>query len=84
MPATAIPDDVQALLEPNPLEHFTVLFNLSRNPTLSMPCGKSGGGAPPSLQLVGPLLGEATLVQASATFERATPWHEQRPPVHFG
>jgi amidase len=84
VPATAMPDDVSALLGPNPLLHFTALFNLSRNPTLSMPCGKSGVGAPPSLQLVGPLLGEATLVQAGAAFERATPWHEQRPPVHFG
>jgi Asp-tRNA(Asn)/Glu-tRNA(Gln) amidotransferase A subunit family amidase len=37
VPATAMPDDVSALLGPNPLLHFTALFNLSRNPTLSMP-----------------------------------------------
>ncbi|MGA2409135.1 MAG: amidase [Candidatus Binataceae bacterium] len=84
LPATAMPDDVHALIGPNPLLRFTAPFNLSRNPTLSLPCGTGGAGAPPSLQLVGPLLGEATLVQAGAAFERATSWHEQRPPVHFG
>jgi amidase len=83
LPAGAIPDDVNALLGPNPLLNFTAPYNLSRNPTLSMPCGKAGIGAPPSLQLVGRLLGEATLIQAGAAFERATEWHEQRPPVHF-
>lgn len=84
LPAGAIPDDVNALLGPNPLLNFTAPYNLSRNPTLSLPCGKAGTGAPPSLQLVGRLLGEATLIQAGAAFEQATEWHEQRPPVHFG
>jgi amidase len=32
------------------------------------------------LQLVGRHLGEATLIQAGAAFERATEWHNQRPP----
>ena len=84
LPTGAIPDDVNALLGPNPLLNFTAPYNLSRNPTLSLPCGKAGTGAPPSLQLVGRLLGEATLIQAGAAFERATPWHEQHPPVNFG
>ena len=82
LPAGAIPDDVNALLGPNPLLNFTAPYNLSRNPTLSLPCGKAGAGAPPSLQLVGRLLGEATLIQAGAAFEQVTQWHEQRPPVH--
>jgi Asp-tRNA(Asn)/Glu-tRNA(Gln) amidotransferase A subunit family amidase len=47
----------------------------------SLPCGPASGGPPPSLQLVARELGEATLLQAGAVFERATPWHEQRPPV---
>jgi Asp-tRNA(Asn)/Glu-tRNA(Gln) amidotransferase A subunit family amidase len=46
-----------------------------------MPCGKAANGAPPSLQLVGRLLGEAALIQAGAAFERATDWHAQRPPL---
>ena len=82
MPNGVIPDDVNALLGPNPLLNFTAPYNLARNPTLSLPCGKAGAGAPPSLQLVGRLLGEATLIQAGAAFEEATQWHQQRPPVH--
>ena len=65
------------------IEHwsFTAPFNMSRNPTLSLPCGSAPGGPPPSLQLIARELGEATLLQAGAAFESATPWHEQRPPV---
>jgi len=84
LPAGVIPDDVNSLLGPNPLLNFTAPYNLSRNPTLSLPCGKAGAGAPPSLQLVGRLLGEAALLQAGAAFERASDWHEQRPPIDFG
>lgn len=81
LPADALPPDARLLSGPNPLVRFTAPFNLSRNPTLSLPCGQAIGGPPPSLQLVGPHLGEALLVQAGAAYERATPWHEQRPPI---
>jgi amidase len=80
MPANAIPADAQLLLGPNPLVRFTAPFNLSRNPTLSLPCGPSGDGPPPSLQLVGPRLGEAVLLQTGAAYQKATEWHLQRPP----
>jgi len=46
-----------------------------------MPCGAGNGAPPPSLQLVGPLLGEATLIRAGAAYERATEWHTQRAPT---
>jgi len=81
LPATGMPPDARALVGPSPLLHFTAPFNLSRNPTLSQPCGRSAGGPPPSLQLVGRRLGEATLLQTGAAYERATEWHEQRPPI---
>jgi amidase len=84
VPNNVMPDDASALTGPNPLLHFTAPYNLSRNPTLSLPCGEAVKAAPPSLQLVGRLLGEATLVQAGAAFERATPWHEQHPPLSLG
>jgi amidase len=79
LPADAMPPDARGLAGPNPLVRFTAPFNLSRNPTLSLPCGKSAGGPPPSLQLVGRRLGEAILLRAGAAYERATDWHEQRP-----
>ncbi len=81
LPANALPPDASGLAGPNPLVRFTAPFNLSRNPTLSLPCGKAAGGPPPSLQLIGRHLGEAVLVQAGAAYERATEWHAQRPPI---
>jgi amidase len=80
LPAASIPADASGLTGSNALLHFTAPFNLSRNPTLSQPCGKSPSGPPPSLQLIGRHLGEATLIQAGAAYERATEWHRERPP----
>lgn len=79
LPATEMPADARGLAALNSLLHFTVPFNLSRNPTLSQPCGQNPAGPPPSLQLIGRHLGEATLIQTGAAFERATEWHRQRP-----
>ncbi|MBE3604353.1 amidase [bacterium] len=79
MPADAIPPNAGAFTGPNPLLAFTGPFNMSRNPTLSMPGGDGRGAPPPSLQLIGPRLGEAMLIRAGAAYERATGWHTQRP-----
>ena len=81
LPNDAMPPDARSFKEPNPLLAFTAPFNMSRNPTLSMPGGPGKGGPPPSLQLVGRPLGEATLIRAGAAYERATEWHTQRPPA---
>jgi amidase len=81
LPNDAIPSDAGSFKEPSPLLAFTAPFNMSRNPTLSMPGGPGNGAPPPSLQLVGRLLGEATLIRVGAAYERATEWHAQRPPA---
>lgn len=81
LPSDAMPPDASPFNEPSPLLAFTAPFNMSRNPTLSMPGGAGNGAPPPSLQLVGRRLGEATLIRAGAAYERATEWHTQRPPV---
>jgi amidase len=86
MPSTGLavadlPPDARGLGEASPLMRFTAPFNMSRNPTLSLPCGPAADGPPPSLQLVARDLGEATLLQVGAAFENATSWHEQRPRV---
>jgi amidase len=83
VPAAAVPPDARSLGFENEegIARFGIPFNLSRNPTLSLPCGRSPSGPPPSLQLVGRLLGEATLLRAGHAFECATIWHNQRPPL---
>jgi amidase len=79
LPTGGMPADARGLTGSNALLYFTAPFNLSRNPTLSLPCGESKAGPPPSLQLVGRHLGEATLLQVGAVYELATEWHKQRP-----
>jgi len=80
LPAEAIPPGALVLNVANPLLRFTAPFNLSRNPTLSQPCGAAvDGNPPPSLQLVGRRLGESSLIQVGAAYERATDWHRQHP-----
>jgi amidase len=79
LPATGFPAEASAFVGPNPLLRFTGPFNLSRNPTLSQPCGASVDGAIPSLQLIARRLGESTLIQTGAAYERVTDWHKQRP-----
>jgi amidase len=81
LPKDSMPPDAGAFRGPNPLMSFTAPFNMSRNPTLSLPGGDGKGGPPPSLQLVGRLLGEATLFRVGGAFEHATEWHRQLPTI---
>jgi len=60
---------------------FTALFNFSRNPAASVPCGFSSDGLPVGLQIVGRLEDEVTVLQASAALEKACPWADRYPPV---
>ena len=60
---------------------FLPVFNLSRNPAASIPCGFSSEGLPIGLQIVGRLQDEVTVLQASAAFEQARPWADKYPPV---
>jgi len=61
------------------LTRFTVPFDFSGNPTLSLPCGFSDDGMPLSLQLVARRGEEATLYAAGAAWEAATDWHRRHP-----
>ena len=58
---------------------YTIAANLAGIPALSIPCGFSAAGLPIGLQLMGPLFGEALLLQAARLYERETDWHTRRP-----
>ena len=56
----------------------TVPANIAGIPGLSMPCGFIEG-LPVGLQLLGPHLGEPTLLRAAYAYEQATAWHDRQP-----
>ena len=58
----------------------TLPVNIAGLPALSVPCGFSDG-LPVGMQLIGPHLSEARLLQIGHAYEQATEWHRQRPPI---
>ena len=68
---------------------FTIGANLAGLPAISIPGGlaPATADAPPlpiGFQLLGPRLGEPTLLAAAAAHEAETGWHAQRPPLLGG
>ena len=53
---------------------WTMPFNLTGHPAISLPCGFTAAGLPLGVQFVGRMRGEAELLRAAALFERASPW----------
>ena len=53
-------------------------WSLVGSPVVSVPCGFVEG-LPAGLALVGPRLGEATVLRAAHAFQEATDWHERQP-----
>ena len=58
---------------------YTLPFNLSGSPAVTLPCGFGSDGLPIGLQLIGPHLGDARLLHAAALYEVAQPWAEKWP-----
>jgi aspartyl-tRNA(Asn)/glutamyl-tRNA(Gln) amidotransferase subunit A len=52
---------------------YTYPFNITGQPAASVPCGFSKDGLPIGLQVVGRYVEDATVLKASAAFERAQP-----------
>jgi aspartyl-tRNA(Asn)/glutamyl-tRNA(Gln) amidotransferase subunit A len=68
----------------NPMEMylndiFTTSVNLSGMCGISVPCGFDKQGLPIGLQLIGPHLGESTILRAAHAYEQNTSWHNCHP-----
>jgi len=61
------------------LQAYTAPFNMTGQPTLTLPGGLSADGLPIAFQLVATELGEATLIRAGAAYQRATDSHRRHP-----
>ena len=70
---------------PSPLEpensFNSIAFNLYGIPALSIPCGFTSSGLPVGLMIAGPRFSEAQVLALGVAFEKATSFHNARPPV---
>ena len=78
-PASRI-DDAEETARTYPRQARTP-FNVTGHPALAMMAGLSSGGLPLSVQFVGRYFADATVLRVAAAYERATGWHERRPPI---
>jgi Asp-tRNA(Asn)/Glu-tRNA(Gln) amidotransferase A subunit family amidase len=60
---------------------FTVWFNLTGQPALMLPIGRTASGFPVSVQLVARYGDEATLFRLAGQLEAARPWFDRKPEV---
>ena len=58
---------------------YTLPYNMTGHPAMSIPCGWDKAGLPIGLQLIGRLGADGVLLRAAALFERARPWSGRRP-----
>ena len=58
---------------------FTMPFNVTGFPAISICTGFGEGGLPVSIQLAGKPFSEPTLFRAAHAYETATPWRSKRP-----
>jgi aspartyl-tRNA(Asn)/glutamyl-tRNA(Gln) amidotransferase subunit A len=58
---------------------YTMPFNLTGNPAISLPCGFDAAGMPLAIQLIARPGEDAALLRLAAAFEQARPWADQRP-----
>jgi len=63
---------------------FTLVFNISGQPAISLPLGHSVNGLPIGVQVVAPTGREDLLLRVAAVLETAMPWRDRVPPVHVG
>jgi amidase len=61
---------------------FTLPFNVTGQPALSLPLHWNAAGLPIGVQLVAATAREDMLFRVGAQLEAATPWADRRPPIH--
>jgi aspartyl-tRNA(Asn)/glutamyl-tRNA(Gln) amidotransferase subunit A len=60
---------------------YTMPFNLTGNPAVSLPCGFDAAGMPLAIQLIARPGEDERLLQVAALFERALPWAGRTPTI---
>ena len=80
---TSTPEEpLRAFLRAAPYGVFTLPFNISGQPAVSLPGFWTEAGLPVGAQLVAAFGREDLLLSVAAQLEAAHPWHERRPALH--
>jgi aspartyl-tRNA(Asn)/glutamyl-tRNA(Gln) amidotransferase subunit A len=58
---------------------FTYPFNLTGQPAVSVPCGRTKADLPVGMQIVGRRFADAAVLRAARAWEQIQPWAERRP-----
>jgi amidase len=63
------------------ITRYTMLYDLTGSPSLTVPAGLDPEGHPIGIQIIGPDFAEERLFAAGHAFQQATDWHKRRPPL---
>lgn len=63
------------------MSRLTRAFNLTGQPTVSVPCGFTSDGMPIGMQLAGRMWEDTVVLRAAHAYESATDWHIRCPPI---
>lgn len=78
-------EDIAAYLETNArYMPYAGLFNMTGQPSMSVPLHWSADGLPVGMMFTGAINDEATLFRLAGQLEQAKPWADKRPPVYAG
>jgi aspartyl-tRNA(Asn)/glutamyl-tRNA(Gln) amidotransferase subunit A len=58
---------------------YTYPFNLTQQPALTVPCGRTAAGLPVGLQIVGARHTEKTVLRVGQAYQSRTEWHNRAP-----
>jgi amidase len=78
---TETDDPTEPLFRAGNMAPFTLYFNVTGQPAISLPIHQSPAGLPVGIQLVGKPWGEADLIRIASQLEQAAPWRARRPSV---
>lgn len=79
--AASAPEPFLQLLDAGALITYTLPFNATGQPAISLPLGMSSDGLPIGVQLVAPFGREDVLIRVASQLEAAAPWSDRHPPV---
>jgi len=72
---------LSGLLRGGPIVPFTIPFNITGQPAISLPLGQSAEGLPIGVQIVAAPYREDLLIQVASQLESACSWADRRPPL---